>query len=314
MLGYLIAEKIKLNYFDICYVFVFREEGLAMYNETVRANVINTAVKASLPPEGVRNRVGLACNIHYHDELEFLVVYEGVFSCSVYDKEYVANAGDVIFVNSRVPHSTWNVEPSRVGLVQFKESDFIDTEITKIIKYSMRFQSQVASPVRVFRISELFDALDLILKEVSKKDSSYEIFVRSGVYRVLGVLYREGVLSDSERLYNTREIQKVLPVLSYINNSYQEKNLTLDSVSSKLGFDQSYFCRIFKAATGATFTEYLNFVRICKAEKLLLKSRDSILEISEAVGFSSVSYFNRVFKKYSNCSPRTYRTVICCRM
>jgi len=284
-----------------------------MYNETVKGNVINTTLYATLPPEGHLGKVGRVCQIHYHDELEFLVVYEGEFVCSVYDKDYRAKKGEVIFISSRVPHYTRSEIPSRVGLVQFKESDFIDTEITKIIKYSMRFQSQVSSPVRVFSSSELFEALDLVLREVDKKENSYEIFVRSGVYRTLGFLYREGVLSDSERLYNTREVQKILPILSYINSYYNE-NLTLDSVSAKLGFDQSYFCRIFKNATGATFTEYLNFVRICKAEKMLLKTRDSILEISESVGFSSVSYFNRIFKKYRNCSPRTYRSVLCCRM
>ena len=284
-----------------------------MYNETIKANVINTALKANLPDKNSYSGVGVTCQIHYHDELEFLVVYDGVFSCTVYDKEYVAGAGDVIFINSRVPHSTYTVERARVGLAQFKESDFNDNEITKLIKYSMRFQSQVSSPIRVFNSAELFDSLDLILNEVSKKESSYEIFVRSGVYRTLGFLYRAGALSDSERIYNTGEVQKVLPILSYINSNYSE-NLTLDSVSAKLGFDRSYFCRIFKNATGATFTEYLNFVRICKAEKLLLKTRDSILDVSEAVGFSSVSYFNRIFKKYRNCSPRTYRTVLCCRM
>ena len=284
-----------------------------MYNETVRGNVINTALRAALQPQNGKTSVGLTCKMHYHDELEFLVVYEGVFCCSVYNKLYRAKAGDVIFINSRVPHTTITEEPARIGLVQFKESDFIDTEITKIIKYSMRFQSQVSSPVRVFSSKDLFDALDLILREVEGKEGSYEIFVRSGVYRTLGILYREGALSDSERIYNTREVQKILPILSYINVNYAE-NLSLDSVSARLGFDQSYFCRIFKNATGATFTEYLNFVRICKAEKLLLKTRDSILEISEAVGFSSVSYFNRIFRKYRNCSPRTYRSVLCCRM
>ncbi len=283
-----------------------------MYNETIKSNVVNTALRASTdPPAGIVP--GHVCRIHYHDELEFLYVYEGEFGCTVYDKEYVGKKGDVIFINSRVPHFTRRITQARIGLVQFKESDFVDTEITKIIKYSMRFQSQVYSPIRVFSSPELAEALALILSEVQKKENSYEIFVRSGVYRTLGFLYRSGVLSDSERIYNTREVQKILPILSFINTSYAE-NLSLDSVSAKLGFDQSYFCRIFKNATGATFTEYLNFVRICKAEKLLLKTRDSILEISEAVGFSSVSYFNRIFKKYRNCSPRTYRSLLCCIM
>ena len=283
-----------------------------MRNETVRANVTNTTVRAAAAPS-YAEAVGHASSIHYHDELEFLPIYEGTFSCTVYDKEYIAHAGDVIFINSRVPHSTKRLTPVRNGLLQFRENDFNDNEVTKIIKYSMRFQSQVYYPIKIFSSKELFDVVDEILTESDEKNKSYEIFVKSGIYRILGFLYRDGILSDADRLYNTREVKKILPILSYINNNYSE-NITLEYASAQLGFDQSYFCRIFKIATGATFTEYLNFVRICKAEKLLARGHDSILNISEAVGFSSVSYFNRIFKKYRNCSPRVYRTVVCCNM
>jgi len=280
-----------------------------MKNETVKSNIPNTSVRASgerrLLPEGQISA------LHYHDELEFITVYEGSLVCTVYDREYFAEAGDVIFVNARVPHSTRRASPSRTGLLQFRESEFNDTEITKIIKYSMRFQSQVSYPITVFRDPDLFRVINEILDESTEKRKSYEIFIRSGVYRILGMLYREGILSDAERLYRTREVQKVLPILSYVNANYSE-NITLEEVSERLGFDQSYFCRIFKTATGATFTEYLNFVRICKAESMLLKTHSSILEISEQVGFSSVSYFNRIFKRYLNCSPRFYRNVVCC--
>ena len=280
-----------------------------MRNETVRANVTNTTVRATTENE-TNCKIGEVSSIHYHDELEFIAVYEGTFYCNVYDKEYKANAGEIIFINSRVPHSTMRKEATRTGLLQFKESDFNDNEITKIIKYSMRYQSQVYYPIKVFSQKELFDVVNDILFESEIKNKSYEIFVKSGIYRILGTLYREGILSDADRIYNTREIKKILPILSYINNNYSE-NIALEFASAQLGFDQSYFCRIFKIATGATFTEYLNFVRVCKAENLLAKGHDSILNISEAVGFSSVSYFNRIFKRYRNCSPRVYRTVVC---
>ena len=281
----------------------------AMRNETVESNIPNTAVRASCDRQ--LSPPGQASAIHYHDELEFLLVYEGRFICTVYDKEYIAEAGDVIFINSRVPHSTYRVTSCRTALLQFRESEFSDTEVTKIVKYSMRFQSQVYYPIMVFTDSSLFATIDEIHRENSAKDKSYEIFVRAAILRILGTLYRRGILSDGEQLYRTREVQKVLPILSYINTNYSE-NITLEQASERLGFDQSYFCRIFKIATGATFTEYLNFVRICKAENMLLKTHDSILDISERVGFSSVSYFNRIFKRYRNCSPRFYRTVVCC--
>ena len=281
-----------------------------MKNEIVRSNIVNTSVRAT---RSVCGNSGKLAPLHYHDELEFIRVTEGEIVCSVYDKKYVARAGDVIFVNSRVPHSTESVGKYSYGLLQFKESEFYDNEITRVIKYSVRFQSQMYYPAKVFSSHELCSVIDDIFREREKEEKSYDVFIKSDVYRILGMLYRAEVLSDAERMYNTREVQKIIPILSYINSNYHE-NLTLEFVSAQLGFDQSYFCRIFKSATGATFTEYLNFVRICKAEKLLIKTHDSILSISEAVGFSSVSYFNRIFKRYRNCSPRIYRTVVCSSM
>ena len=187
------------------------------------------------------------------------------------------------------------------------KANFLDAEISKIVKYSVRFQGLDDAPVRVIDDPELFSVVDDILKESAGKNTAYEMFVKSGVFRLLGMLYRMELLSDSERVFNTKEVQKILPILAYINANYYE-NITLEDASARLNFDSSYFCRLFKSATGATFTEYLNFVRVCKAEKLLSKTQDSILEISEAVGFSSVSYFHRIFKKYRNCSPRYYRS------
>ena len=123
------------------------------------------------------------------------------------------------------------------------------------------------------------------------------------------MLYRLGMLADADEMLAERDVQKILPVLSHINLNYYE-DIKLSDASAMLNFDDSYFCRLFKSATGATFTEYLNFIRVCKAEKLLKKTKKSILEVSEAVGFSSLSYFNRIFKKYRHVSPRTYRGML----
>lgn len=276
-----------------------------MKNETVKSNVPKTTIHARTPNE--RHAKGVVSTLHYHDELELLPVYAGVFACTVDGVDYVAKAGQVIFINSGVPHATHTIEESINGILQFRESDFLDAEISKIVKYSVRFQGLDDAPVRVIDDPELFSVVDGILKESAGKNTAYEMFVKSGVFRLLGMLYRMELLSDSERVFNTKEVQKILPILAYINANYYE-NITLEDASARLNFDSSYFCRLFKSATGATFTEYLNFVRVCKAEKLLSKTQDSILEISEAVGFSSVSYFHRIFKKYRNCSPRYYRS------
>ncbi len=275
-----------------------------MKNELIKSKIPKTAVFVS-----DRNLLSpsFSCPLHYHDELEFITVYENDFHIVVDEQVYMAEAGDVIFVNSGVPHRTYSPEPSRTGLVQFREHDYLDHDIVKAVKYSTKLNNLAECKVRIIKSEELFSSLDSIITEFSKRSAAYEIYVRSYVYKTLGCLYRLGILLDSEEVYSTKEVQKILPALSYMNKNYSE-NISLEDISAMLRFDPSYFCRIFKTATGATFTEYLNFVRICKAEKLLSRTRDSILDISEAVGFSSVSYFNRVFKKYRNCSPKSYRS------
>ena len=275
-----------------------------MKNEQIKSNIPKMSVHVSK-----RNEIPdlVYCPLHYHEELEFLIIYEGDFIMVVDDVEYVAHPGEIVFVNSGVPHRTYSKVPVRSALIQFREGDFIDHDIVKAVKYSTKLNNLAEFKVKIIKNDEIFNAIDGIYHEVNAEKTAYEIYVRSYIYRILASLYRTGILVDSEHIYNTKETQKILPIISYLNKNFNE-NISLEEASNMLNFDPSYFCRIFKSAIGATFTEYLNFVRVCKAEKLLAKTNNSILEISEAVGFSSVSYFNRVFKKYRNCSPRAYRT------
>ena len=145
-----------------------------------------------------------------------------------------------------------------------------------------------------------------IMSEYSNKESAYEVYVLACVYNILAFLYREKVLVDAGAYYDTRALAKLMPILEYVDENYN-KDLTLESVSSHFGLNPSYFSRMFKKALGSAYTEYLNFVRICKAEKLLKDTDMSVLEVAMETGFSSVTYFNRVFKKIRNCSPTTYK-------
>ncbi len=276
-------------------------------SEKIKINIPKSMIRIADFPKP-RNAVGNICDMHYHDELELLPVYHGELIAIVDGIEHAAHGGDVLFINSRVPHMTLTRTLGTVsGLLQFKENDFISREITKIIKYSARFKTLSNDSVSVIHSQELISYIDEIIKESAERQKAYEVYIRAGICKILGFLYRNNFLSDPEEMYNQKEVQRILPVISYINEYYSE-NVTLEEMSDMLGFDKSYFCRIFKSATGATFTEYLNFVRICRAEKLLSNSKSSILDISETVGFSSLSYFNRIFKKYKNCSPRDYRS------
>jgi AraC-like DNA-binding protein len=78
-------------------------------------------------------------------------------------------------------------------------------------------------------------------------------------------------------------------------------------LAARCGFSHSYFCKYFKSTVGETPIEYLNTVRINKAYELVMNTKMPITEISFAVGYSSLNYFSRQFKKYTNSSPKDVR-------
>ena len=83
--------------------------------------------------------------------------------------------------------------------------------------------------------------------------------------------------------------------------------LTLEEVARSMHVSTFYFCKIFKKGAGVTFTDYLGRVRVEKAKNLLLNPHLRISEIAYAVGFQSLTHFNRVFRKITGQAPTVFR-------
>jgi AraC-like DNA-binding protein/ligand-binding sensor protein len=87
----------------------------------------------------------------------------------------------------------------------------------------------------------------------------------------------------------------------------QEGAICLATVAKAVNTSTFYFCKLFKRATGLTFTDYLARIRIEKAKTLLLDRNRRVSEVAYDVGFQSLTHFNRVFKKIVGRSPSSYR-------
>lgn len=85
------------------------------------------------------------------------------------------------------------------------------------------------------------------------------------------------------------------------------QSLSLSSVARMYHYNEKYLGRIFKVQLGLSFGEYLNNKRLSYAAKLLRKTDESILDISQRAGFNNVTYFNRLFRKKFGRSPSQYR-------
>jgi AraC-like DNA-binding protein/ligand-binding sensor protein len=87
----------------------------------------------------------------------------------------------------------------------------------------------------------------------------------------------------------------------------QADPIDLNKVATAMHVSTFYFCKMFKKATGLTFTDYLSRVRVEKAKTLLLNPHLRISEIAYDVGFQSLTHFNRMFRKIVGQSPTMYR-------
>lgn len=92
----------------------------------------------------------------------------------------------------------------------------------------------------------------------------------------------------------------------YLYENYAE-NITLKDVADKLYIHESYFSKLFNQEIGEGFNAFVNGIRIERAKEQLMFSNKQLKDISNDVGFSSSSYFNRVFKQKVGVSPMTFR-------
>ncbi len=94
---------------------------------------------------------------------------------------------------------------------------------------------------------------------------------------------------------------------SYIEQHYDDVNISLNSVAASVNLSPNHFSSIFSQEMGKTFVEYLTFVRMEKAKELLRTSSLKSAEIAYAVGYKDAHYFSYLFKKNQDCTPKEYR-------
>lgn len=102
------------------------------------------------------------------------------------------------------------------------------------------------------------------------------------------------------------EFEIIKEMSDYINNFY-DSNLQINLLQRKSGLTAAKLQEGFKLMHGLTICEYVRSVRLTKAENLISKSELNISEIVYSLGFSSRSYFSKIFKEKFGCSPTTYK-------
>ncbi len=152
-------------------------------------------------------------------------------------------------------------------------------------------------------------AIDYILKPVDKDDVLRAI--KRAVSQVEAERQLKSIVPQVESLEDDEGTETATLMMSkvkkYLEHSYMNYDLSLDSVSSLLNINASYLSSIFKRCTGINFLDYITNLRMCAAKEYLSDPFKSVSEIASMVGYDSSSYFCRAFKKNTGFTPTEYR-------
>jgi AraC family L-rhamnose operon regulatory protein RhaS len=99
---------------------------------------------------------------------------------------------------------------------------------------------------------------------------------------------------------------EIQAILVYLLNNYHQK-ITLDHLARRFKTNRSTLNQKFKHATGSSVINYLIHLRVRMASQLLRDTELAVSEISDRIGYLDVAHFGRMFRKYTQLSPRAYR-------
>jgi len=103
--------------------------------------------------------------------------------------------------------------------------------------------------------------------------------------------------------------KRVVQVKYYISQHYAE-GISLRSIADIFNISHTYLSKIFHDETGESFGNYIIKFRMKKAKEFLIRGKHSIEEVSELLGYNSVHYFLKVFKKETGMTPKQYITAV----
>lgn len=233
---------------------------------------------------------------------------------------YGGIAGDIVYIN--------DVEPRQKPIL------WLDDKMEADLNYALRFGDEdkilscVENIVQLMETSGscnvqpyLISILHVILQVVQKHELDEQLVFGkyADYYGVLSevdtterlfqwlssICYSISACIANARKGTTKTI--VQEAKRYIEENYQNSNLSLETLCDHLHMSTAYFSTVFKKEEGESYISYLTGVRMKKAAELLKTTDEKTYVIAAKVGYDEPNYFSYVFKKRYGVSPNKFR-------
>lgn len=250
---------------------------------------------------------------HYHDayELHFIIRSSGKLFVGDYIGEF--SPGNLVLTGPRLPHNWISTDvpeqgiPARDMAIQFGHAPLeLAAKYIPELREIMPLLERAKYGIEFFNLSEQAEQYFYRIRDAKDVNRFADfltllgMLAKSNTYRLLSSAKMQSFDDDAS-------LAKINTVFTYITENYSEQ-ISADMLSAKLGMSQTKFSRFFRKATGNSFTDFVNHIRVNKACQLLMNTDKYVTNICYDVGFNNVANFNRRFLEIKGVTPKEFRS------
>lgn len=247
---------------------------------------------------------------HWHDDLEFIYIYEGTMNYYVNGSTVCLNAGQGIFVNSHCLHYGFSDKKEECSfLCILLHPDLLSSNeyFVKTILNPL-FQNEDLPYLYLTKAliwqADILDSLADLYNKLEKENEALEI-IQSFTNIVYSII--NNASSIYLQTYNQSELDTLSLMVGYVQQHYTERITTSDLI--KIGRCCKTKCNnLFREYLNTSPIQYITNYRLDKSIGLLSGTTLSITEIAYQCGFGTASYFCETFNKNYGITPKQYRS------
>lgn len=249
---------------------------------------------------------------HSHNYVEVVYMCQGSTTHIANGKTIVLQAGELLFFGQGarqeiLPAGEHDIAVNFIILPQFFDRvlemlGVEETPLRKFIVDSLRGDNANCLYFQVADVLPIQNLMENLIWTLLDRPAPNR---RTICQTTMGLLFME-LLNHTDRLASqSSEEAAILRVLRCIEENYRTASLT--DIAAELHYDMYWLSREIKRRTGKTFKELLQEKRLTQAAYYLKTTSLHVDEIGDAVGYSNLSYFHRIFAEKYGMSPKKYR-------
>ena len=250
--------------------------------------------------------------LHFHNCLEVGFCHSESGTLIFENTPAPFRAGDVTCIARNVPHTTYSADEKRslwsylffqpdTLLQTFMRSQMVDNRVL----YSMLRNSHMILPEAEY--PDINWLVREIIREMEAKQPNYQLTVRSLCTALLLKLLRayDADNAQSPSIQSDYAIA-IAPALDYIHQHYAEE-FPLEKLADECHLSAAHFRRLFMEIMKMSPLTFLHQTRVLASCTLLRSTKESVADISEQVGYVTLSTYNRHFMEFMGCTPSDWR-------